>query len=74
MITKTYKIFSLCNDFQQDGMYEELSKEQGCDVYITYRAMTVETNLKLGGIDNVSNYLIELGADDLEEVLIHIDY
>lgn len=81
MITKTYKIFSLCDDFNPDessemeDMYGTLSQEATCDTYIEYQAMTKESELA-GGYSNdpIANRLVELGADDGEIVLIHIDY
>tara|TARA_R110000744_G_scaffold242781_1_gene359841 strand:+ start:3023 stop:3262 length:240 start_codon:yes stop_codon:yes gene_type:complete len=75
----TRKVFSLCEDFNPDkgfqDMYDSLSEEVSSDVYIDCTAMTKETEVK-GGYENdpVCNRLIELGAEDEEEVLIHIDY
>lgn len=76
MEVKTYKIFSLCNDFGEDeDLYEQLSAEVGCDTYITYPASSRESLISKGyDEDPVSIRLVELGADDGEEVLIHIDY
>ena len=79
MKTITKKVFSLCEDFNPDEgfeeMYEDLSAENSCDVYIDYTAMTKESEEK-GGYSNdpIANRLVELGAEDGEEVLIHIDY
>ena len=75
MKIKTYKIFSLCNDFSEDEMYEELSNERGCDCYIEYTANSAE-KLALQGYsdDRIASHLITLGAEEDEKVLIHIDY
>lgn len=79
MEVKTIKIFSLCKDFNPDNgfkdMYEKLSNENACDVYIEYNAYTKET-LKKEGYDNdlIANRLVELGAEDKELVFIHMDY
>lgn len=72
------KIFSLCEDFSQEtheDMYDELSAYTSTDSYIEYTANTRET-LESEGCDNdpIANRLNELGADDGEKVLIHIDY
>lgn len=74
MITKTYKIFSLCDDFDYD-MYDKLSQYTTCDTFIEYTANTKES-LTFAGYDDdpISNRLVELGANDGEVVLIHIDY
>lgn len=79
MKTITKKVFSLCEDFNPDEgfqeMYDHLSEETSCDVYIDYTAMTKETQEKNGfSCDNIALRLIELGAKDNEQVLIHIDY
>jgi len=79
MKTLNIKVFSLCNDFNPDEgfeeMYNELSEYNDCNVYIPYRAYTKETLEKEGyQNDLISNRLVELGAIDGEEVLIHIDY
>jgi len=75
----TRKVFSLCEDFNPDEgfqeMYDELSKYNTCDSYITYTANTTET-LKEKDFDEdlIANRLVELGADDGEVVFIYIDY
>lgn len=75
MKTITRKVFSLCDDFEDEDMYQKLSDERGCDCYIDYTANTEET-LREQGYDNdiIANHLIVLGAEDNEQVLIHIDY
>lgn len=77
-IIEKIKIFSLCDDFSQnehEEMYDSLSAERGCDCYITYTANSVEKLEKKGyGDDPIANRLIELGAEEDEEVFIHIDY
>ena len=77
----TKKIFSLCEDFnpeesgEVEEMYDTLSSETGCDVYIDYTAMTLETQEGHGySRDDIAIRLVTLGAEDGEEVLIHIDY
>ena len=56
-------------------MYDDLSSENSCDVYINYTAMTTKLEVKKGySNDPVSNRLVTLGANDGEKVLIHIDY
>ena len=78
MIIKTYKIFSLCEDFNSDTyplMYDNLSGEYSPDSYIDYQANS-KTYLEDNGFTNdiVANRLIDLGCGEGEEVLIHIDY
>lgn len=76
MKTITRKVFSLCSDFKdREDLYNELSKYSSCDTYIDYIANTKETLESQGySNDEVANKLVELGAKDGEEVLIHIDY
>lgn len=75
MEIKTFKIFSLCDDFPEDELYEQLSEHNNSDSYIDYTAMSKEKQVELDyGEDKVANKLIELGAEEGEEVLIHLDY
>ena len=73
------KCFSLCSDFNPDDghetLFNQLSKHVSCDVYIEYTAHTAKWE-EDNGYDNdlVSNRLIDLGAEEGEDVLIHIDY
>ncbi len=73
MKTISLKVFSLCNDLSE--FHEELSSERSCDVYIDYTANS-EKFLEEEGFDNdeVANKLINLGCEENEKVLIHIDY
>jgi hypothetical protein len=68
MKIKTFKIFSYCDDFKgEDDMQETLSEYGECDTYIEYRASKEEDN-------SIGNLLVELGADEGEMVLIHLDW
>ena len=68
----------MCNDFDQDkypNMYDELSEYNTCDSFIEYQANSAK-HLKENNYDPdpIANRLVELGADENETVLIHIDY
>lgn len=74
----TYKVFSLCEDFDQDiypEMYEELSQYNSSDTFVEYTAYSAKY-LKENNYDPdlIANRLFELGAGENETVLIHIDY
>lgn len=74
MIIKTFKIFSVCDDFDGD-MQNELTAERGCGCYVEYDAYTEEWLISEGwDNDPIAVRLIELGAGNKETVLIHIDY
>lgn len=68
MKTITIKMFSLCGDFGDfEEMYDELSKYTSPDTYIM---LTANSDFP----DTVESRLIDLGANEGEEVLIYIDY
>lgn len=61
-------------DFEYD-LQDILQKDRSCDTYIDYTAYTKEW-LEENGYDEdlISIRLIELGAENEEEVLIHLDW
>lgn len=67
MEIKTFKIFSYCDDFEDDNMQETLSECGSSDSYISYTATKEEC-------DSIGNHLVYLGANHGEEVLIHLDW
>lgn len=78
MVIKTFKIFSYCNDFDEkedEELLDELSSGASCDSYITRTAYTLESLNRAGYADDpLARKLVELGAEDGEEVLIHLDW
>ncbi len=76
MKTKTYKIFSYCEDFAEyPKVQTKLSQGRGYDCFILYTAYTLQSlKTKEHENDPISNLLVKLGADDGEEVLIHLDW
>ena len=72
----TKKLFSLCDDFgEHEELYDKLSEGTGCDCYIDYMAFSKEYfETSEFDEDLVSIRLFELGAEEEESVLIHIDY
>lgn len=70
----TKKVFSYCDDFT-DEEKDLFSEGFSCDVYIDYTAYTKEW-LEENGYENdlISNKLIELGCENEEKVLIHLDW
>lgn len=79
METITKKVFSLCDDFNPDEgfeeMYDEISAETGHGCYIDYTANSKEFfETSEYDKDLIAIRLIELGAEEGEEVLISIDY
>lgn len=70
----TRKVFSYCDDFDED-LQDILQEGKSYDVYINYTAYTKEW-LEENGYDEdlISIRLIELGARNEEEVLIHLDW
>lgn len=74
MITKTYKIFSYRNDFTE-AEQKLLGEDNNYDSFIEYTAMTLATQFsKSYGEDMIADKLVKLGADDMEMVLIHLDW
>lgn len=74
MKTITIKVFSLCDDFDED-LAEKISEYGTNDSYIMRTAYTKEYLSEKGFSQNlVANRLIELGAENGEEVLIHLDW
>jgi len=70
----TRKIFSYCDDFTEDE--QNILQEYGNnDTHIDYTAYTEEW-LKENGyeLDPISIKLIELGCENEEKVLIHLDW
>lgn len=79
MKIKTYKVFSLCKDFDSDiypEMYEELSQHNTCNSFIEYEVRSAKylKENNYGDDPSIRERLIKLGAKDGETVLIHIDY
>lgn len=76
MITKTFKIFSYCTDFKGEELCQDkLAERGGCDTYIDYTAHSKEWLEENNySEDGIANKLIELGANEGEKVLIHLDW
>lgn len=71
----TRKVFSYCEDIPEQ--LQEKFEEYTCDVYVEKEAIARETQLKPDykySYDELAALLVELGAEDGETVLIHIDY
>jgi len=74
MKTITRKVFSYCDDFDEE-LQDLLQEDRSCDVYIDYIAYTKEwLEENEYEEDLIANRLIELGAENGEEVLIHLDW
>lgn len=74
MRTITIKVFELCSDFDDD-MIEEMSEYGTNDSYIMKTAYTKQYLQNKGfSEDLVANRLIDLGCNNGEEVLIHLDW
>ena len=77
MEIKTFKVFSYCTDFEgEDDIQDKLSEFGGYDTYVRYTARSKEWLIQHNYAyeDTIENKLIELGAEDGEEVLIHLDW
>jgi len=69
----TRKVFSYCNDIPEE--LQDRFEENACDIYIGYIANSKEWLEKEEyDEDLLANLLIELGAEEGEEVLIHMDW
>lgn len=71
MITKTFKIVNE-NEIPSD-LLKDIYEDHLPDVFIKYYANTKET-LEEEGFENdlLSNYLVTLGCEDGEEILIYL--
>lgn len=76
MKTITRKVFSLSSDFTEEQSNEIVDMcGGGQDIYTEYTANS-EKVLKAKSYENdsIANRLIELGCEEDEKILIHIDY
>jgi len=70
----TRKVFSACNDFNEED-YDEICQYSGPNCYIPWTANSKEWFEKSEyDLDSVAIRLFELGAEENEEILIEIDY
>tara|TARA_R100001377_G_scaffold85310_1_gene71529 strand:+ start:53265 stop:53495 length:231 start_codon:yes stop_codon:yes gene_type:complete len=76
MVVIRTKVFSISEDFrEEEDLIDYITLERGTDCYVDYTANSKEGLAKGGfGNDPVANKLIELGCEEDEKVLIHIDY
>ena len=67
MEIKTFRVFSYCDDFDERSQ-EMLAEYGSSDIYISWTAYSD------GSEGWLANKLIELGAEENETVLIHLDW
>lgn len=77
-MTTLYKLFKVfdADDFPENGMYDYLVNTLGIQeegLYHPWRIIvTSPTQHEIG--TKIDQWLIDNGADDLEKVLIHVDW